>query len=431
MLDAPTEVTFSKKGISGAKELEGAVLKIIYTDEDGEEQVLDTWTSTSTPHTITKQLIVGKEYIMREETAPDGYLRAEEITFIINEQGQAVVAGAEEGSGTVTMQDDWTKVTISKKEIADGPELEGAYLEIFELDEDGNEVHVYDWISEDTPHQINAELAPGKQYYLRETIAPKGYAIAETIAFTITETGDVQAGPTMLDAPTEVTFSKKGISGAEELKGALLRIIDAQTGEDVIEPWVSKAEPLTLTGVLVVGRTYIMREETAPDGYLRAEEITFIINEQGQAVVAGAAEGSGTVTMQDDWTKVEISKRRITGSAELPGATLKLIDAKGKVIETWESGKKPHLIEARLVAGAKYTLVEITAPKGFKIAESITFTVNKDGKLQTVIMRDKYADSILPKTGDGDNMALWIGMMALSLTITLTGTVLLRKKKGA
>ena len=135
--------------------------------------------------------------------------------------------------------------------------------------------------------------------------------------------------------------------------------------------------------------------------------------------------------MQDDWTKVEISKRRITGSAELPGATLKLIDAKGKVIEKWESGKKSHLIEAKLIAGAKYTLVEITAPKGFKIAESITFTVNKDGKLQTVIMRDKYADSILPKTGDGDNMALWIGMMALSLTITLTGTVLLRKKKGA
>ena len=55
--------------------------------------------------------------------------------------------------------------------------------------------------------------------------------------------------------------------------------------------------------------------------------------------------------------KVEISKTDITGEKELPGAKLSVIDADGKLVESWTSeAGKTHMIE-RLPVG-KYTLRE-------------------------------------------------------------------------
>ena len=66
-------------------------------------------------------------------------------------------------------------------------------------------------------------------------------------------------------------------------------------------------------------------------------------------------------------SKVEISKTDITGEKELPGAKLSVIDADGKLVESWisEAGKT-HMIE-RLPVG-KYTLREESAPYGYKVA---------------------------------------------------------------
>ena len=75
---------------------------------------------------------------------------------------------------------------VSKTDIADGKELEGATIQI--LDQDGNVVE--EWVSGKEPHQIN-NLKPGVEYTLRETVAPEGYDITTDITFTIDEEGKV------------------------------------------------------------------------------------------------------------------------------------------------------------------------------------------------------------------------------------------------
>ena len=85
------------------------------------------------------------------------------------------------------MVDDTTKVQISKQDITTGEELPGATLQI--IDEDGNVVE--EWVYTDEAHFIEGKLIAGKEYTLRETIAPDGYEIANEIKFTVNEDGSV------------------------------------------------------------------------------------------------------------------------------------------------------------------------------------------------------------------------------------------------
>ena len=100
--------------------------------------------------------------------------------------------------------------------------------------------------------------------------------------------------------------------------------------------------------------------------------------------------------MVDDTTKVKISKQDMTTGKELPGAKLQVIDEKGKVVEEWTSTDKPHYIEAKLIAGKKYTLREILAPNGYDKATDISFTVDENGKVTQVVMKDKLTPTTPP-----------------------------------
>ena len=95
------------------------------------------------------------------------------------------------------------------------------------------------------------------------------------------------------------------------------------------------------------------------------------------------------VQVYNESTKVLISKKSITTQDELPGATLQVIDKCGEVVEEWISTTKPHYIEAKLIAGATYTLREIIAPNGYLMANDIEFTVNSDGTVKEVVMFDE------------------------------------------
>jgi uncharacterized surface anchored protein len=93
--------------------------------------------------------------------------------------------------------------------------------------------------------------------------------------------------------------------------------------------------------------------------------------------------------MNDDTTKVQISKRDITTDEELPGAKLVILDENGNVVEEWVSTDTPHIIEGKLIAGKEYTLREITAPDGYEVAKDVKFTVNEDGSVTEVVMYDE------------------------------------------
>ena len=144
---------------------------------------------------------------------------------------------------------------------------------------------------------------------------------------------------------------------------------------------------------LELEKAYTLTETRAPDGYAEAENIVFKRvqegNEQSNMVYAKSDDDwvkldDATVIMQDA-PVLDIDKTDIAGNL-LPGATLTIRDAGGKVIDTWVTDYKTHRVpisddSLKLSDDSKeyiYTLTEDAAPAGFEIANSVQF------KLETV-----------------------------------------------
>ena len=182
----PVTVEISKRDVYG-NELAGA--EMVLENADGE--IVDKWTSDGTNHIVSK--LGAGEYVLKEIAAPDGYIIATDIKFNVDVYGNVTVenvdskAVSDNGDPLITMVDDTTKVQISKQDITTGEELPGATLQI--IDEDGNVVE--EWVSTDEAHFIEGKLIAGKEYTLRETIAPDGYEIANEIKFTVNADGTV------------------------------------------------------------------------------------------------------------------------------------------------------------------------------------------------------------------------------------------------
>lgn len=182
----PVTVEISKRDVYG-NELAGA--EMVLENADGE--IVDKWTSDDTNHVVSK--LGAGEYVLKEIAAPDGYVIATDIKFSIDVYGNVTVenvdstAVSDNGYPLIVMVDDTTKVRISKRDITTGEELPGATLQI--IDENGNVVE--EWVSTNEPHMIEGKLIAGKEYTLKEIIAPEGYEITNEIKFTVNADGTV------------------------------------------------------------------------------------------------------------------------------------------------------------------------------------------------------------------------------------------------
>ena len=67
---------------------------------------------------------------------------------------------------------------------------------------------------------------------------------------------------------------------------------------------------------------------------------------------------------------------------------MQLMDEKGIIIDQWLSRETPHEITGILEAGHTYRLIEIKPAPGYAYAEEAVFTVNRDGTVNQVEMRD-------------------------------------------
>ena len=216
-------------------------------------------------------------------------------------------------------------VMVSKRSLTGTGELPGAKLELYVLSSDGTQTLIDRWTSGETPHEV--ELNPGR-FLLHETLAPAGYAMSLDIPFTLREDltvqldGDTGAleGDTLVvtDAPLEVRFAKVDEHG-DPLPGAVLTLTDQTTGEE-IDRWTTGSEPYVITGwtengtALIAGHTYVLHEESAPNGYQTAADITFVFNGDGTI----PDHGYHTIQMED---KPENPPPSPTPSAPPPGNT--------------------------------------------------------------------------------------------------------------
>ena len=185
-VNKPITVEISKQDVYG-NELAGAKMQL----DNSDGKVVEKWTSDGTNHVVTE--LPAGDYTLKEIAAPDGYVIATDIRFTVDVYGKITVenvdatAVSENGNPLIVMVDDTTKGKISKRDITTDKELAGATLQI--IDEDGNVAT--EWVSTDEAHFIEGKLIAGKEYTLRETIAPDGYEIASEIKFTVNTDGSV------------------------------------------------------------------------------------------------------------------------------------------------------------------------------------------------------------------------------------------------
>lgn len=119
-------------------------------------------------------------YIIRELRAPTGYfLNDEPMGFTFTYTGAKVQVLESE------RKNEGTSVFISKRQLTGDEELPGATLTI----QDENGAVVRQWVSGDKPVEIRG-LELNKVYTLVETIAPNGFAKAESIRFKLVQRQD-------------------------------------------------------------------------------------------------------------------------------------------------------------------------------------------------------------------------------------------------
>lgn len=525
----PTTVEVTKADITTGTELDGASMSVL--DKDG--NVIDSWTSVKdSPHVI-KRLQVGKTYILREELAPYGYLRATDVEFtisdtaevqkvkmedevpvarlLVNKKGEFLdsvslldnakgmiehlfnyvtgnltdvtfnVYAAEairaadgvsadyyaadelvgsittDGNGIaqmdnlplgryyiveketshgyvldnepryvdltyrdqdtplVTYSADWqnarqrVQVEVLKKEKDSDKVLSGAIFGLYAADDivssKGKVLLAKDTLielkttDEDGKIQFVADLPVDSRYYIKELAAPDGYVTDQepqefTFEYQGSGTSVAEYAFTFEDEQTTVELSKADLTDKKELPGASLKVTDEDG--NTVDEWVSKEEAHIIKG-LIVGKKYKMTETKPADGYVTAESIEFTVENTKEVQKH---------QMFDDVTKMEISKKDITDSSEVPGAKLIILDKDGKKVEGWTSKDKPHMVE-KLPVG-EYTLREEQAPDGYLIAEDVKFTVKDTGKVQKVKMKDAhpYGKLVIKKTDSTSKAAL-------------------------
>lgn len=385
-----------KKDSSGTL-IAGATLEI----RNSSNGRVDSWTSSSSSCHNSVELEPG-DYTIVETSAPSGYLMTNTIIrFTIDSYGRTLVESSP--TSEVTFTNDSIKITVSKRSITGSSEVAGAKLRIVDK-ASGNVVkdittkENMEWTTTASPKEWH--IAVGT-YRLVEVSAPNGYKLnSSPIEFEVKEDGKVYINGSvntgaiiMKNEPIgTITISKQNITNGEELPGAELQVINKSTGKiakDALTQqdlkWVSG--PTSASFHLDSG-TYILTETKAPDGFIKnTESIEFEVRTDGKIYIGGAPQ-NGAIVMNNSPIKILISKKDLTGKAELKGATLKITDLNGKTVNDsegnpleWQTTDKPKEVNLRV---GKYRLVEVAAPDGYALVKTvIEFEVKEDGKVYT------------------------------------------------
>lgn len=302
-----TDTKFTKTDVTGEQEIPGAHLVI--KDEAG--KVVTEWDSTDKPVEIAG--IPEGNYTLTETIAPEGFVkRTTTVSFTV--KGSEV--------STVKMENktyDFTKVD------AGGEEVEGAKMQVFEL-KDGNITGnpVDEWTSTKDVHRING-LEEGKSYRIHEEVAAEGYVKASDIDITVTSDYTKNQEVSMIDKQMIVT---KTDIGGKEVPGAVITVTDKDG--NVVDTWTSTKEPHPVNN-LEVGKTYTLKEDTAPLGYVTRTEVTFTVLDDGL---------DQSFELVDT---IERASKLDENGSYVTGATMQAVDTEGNVVDTWVTGQ--HIVD--------------------------------------------------------------------------------------
>ena len=410
--EAVNVVPISKQDAGSGAEVAGATLEITAenvldttklelsrTDKNGNKTVLVKGTDYSiSADGKTIQFVSGEDatiitglpagtYKLKETNAPDGYqLYTAEETFTIGTDGKV--------TGTTTIQDEVSKLTIGKKDITGKQEVTGATLTLTLTNPDESGATLNDVTANVTVDSRTADSiawTSGKTDMLLSKLPDGDYTLKESGgAFTDTETGKTY---TVIESTMTFTVENGVVT---KTTGTADSLNDKAT------------------------EGYYYYDKTTGQILVCDAEAVNVVPISKQDAGSGAEVAGATleITAENvlDTTKLELSRTDKNGNKTvLVKGTDYSISADGKTIQ-FVSGEDATIITG-LPAGS-YQLKETNAPDGYQLytAEE-TFTIGTDGKVTgTTTIQDEISKLTIAKkdiTGKQE-------VTGAKLTLTLT-----------
>ena len=268
----------------------------------------------------------------------------------------------------------------------------------------------------------NDAFLPAGDYELVEVSAPAGYYLnTNPKAFEIKDNGAIVS----LDyADDKIVIDVAKTDGKDNnVAGAKMTLIDKVTGNEIVT-FTSTKENTDISKFVEGGKTYILREDEAPFGFNKFEDIEF--------TVTGTRQNVQLITAVDQRKVFYVSAIKVDAmdnSKKLKGAELTLFKADGTVAVDKDGNPCVGITDGEGVITwaveyaddlGGYYVQETAAPEGYRInhdhfqvvlSEDYDFAVNNAVK---VVVNDTALPAIV-KTADTFNAVLFVVLLIGSL----------------
>lgn len=394
---------------------------------------IDTFTTNSknqivslfgTKGEVTLPLELGAgTYFVEEIKTPEGFLELEEpISFTITNQYDYDVDEDETPILTVKIKNAQPhgKLVIKKTDKVTADPLENVEYELTAKENiinaiDGSIIYQKGTVVSKGKTNAQGNLTvnnlPLGKYELKETLTNEGYVLAEEVKDVVFEQKDTKTKEYVINVnmknikPHGEIHLEKTDKDTKELLGGVTFQLTAKeniysldgrntliykagdtVSKDISENGLYITDELGQINIsdLSLGH-YELKEVQTLKGYVPSKtvyDIDLSYDHTDKIIY------TKQINVENEKTTTEISKINATDEKELAGAHLSLKDKDGNIIEEWVSGQEPHIIRG-LLAGKEYILHEDLAPIGYATASDVTFTVNDDGTVTKVTMKDE------------------------------------------
>ena len=369
-------------------------------------------------------------YYLEELRAPKGYLKGNVLKFEVKENADW------EHPLIIEYEDDnaMGRISVHKTDSDTGAELEGVVFEVTAEEDivtpDGTvrlrKGEAADTLTTDAEGKaVSKELFLGK-YVVEEIQGLSGYtkdkkSCKVELKYKDQTTPVAEEILELKNQPVKVVIKKNRKGTASGLSGVKYSIWKKGAQSDGAlkmtdrEIYTTDAEGQIILKYLEEGIYCIQEKETLP-GYILDEMVyEFSVDRDGHTVMltGGISQRDREFEMENDYTKLYISKQDITTDKELPGAKLQIIVSEtGEVYEEWISEEEPHYIEA--IPAGNYILRETAAPDGYETAQEISFVIENSGEKQKIVMKDKRKESRNGIVNTGDSSGIFGFVTAMS-----------------
>lgn len=227
------------------------------------------------------------------------------------------------------------------------------------------------------------------QYIVKEKTAPDGYVLDTTEHAVTLDDSHTSVNVAIQNQKNAIVLQKVSKNDGTVMEGVTFHVWNDDKSYDKTQKTDSNGR-ITIDGVK--DGTWHYQETATKDGYVLDNAVKDFTVSDGKV----NGQSNLTITVENDYTKLDLAKVDSGTGENISGAKLSLLDSNGRLVESWTSGSTPHRIE-KLKPG-QYTLREDQAPDYYKLADPITFTLESKADTQTITMKDmRYADLTVVK----------------------------------